>query len=198
MDQRSISDLARLWSPLPSCWWWWLGAEGGEQPRGNWGALKAGGNMGNPGSVHCMWIPKIRKKTCFLGILSKVVYKADWRICGLPWWFLSPSHSSSWLHWGHFQGLLVLRQTACSGAGDLWAYKKCLGTEEKRHLHIVTTRSMVIWEPVFHKGYATINPTPSAAPHTKLAYTVDTKFFRIPCRYPLGLPTAGSTLSTHI
>lgn len=57
---------------------------------------------------------------------------------------------------------------------------------------------MVIWEPVFHKGYAIINPIPSAAPHTKLAYSVDTKFFTILCRYPLGLPTAGNTLSTHI
>lgn len=94
-------------------------------------------------------------------------------------------------------GPLPRSACACSGAGDLQASKKCLGTEEKQHLHIITTRSIVIWEPVFHKGYAIINPTPSAAIHTKLAYTVDTKFFRIPCRYPLGLPTQ-ETHSQHI
>lgn len=91
----------------------------------------------------------------------------------------------------------MLRQTTCSGASDLQAYKKFVGTEEKQHLHIITNRSMVIWEPVFHKGYAIINPTPAAAVHTKLAYTVDTNFFRILCRYPLGLPTQ-ETHSQHV
>lgn len=56
VDQRSISDLARLWFPLPSCCWWGRGGGvrvgGGSQ--GETGVhLKQGGNMGNPGSAHC-------------------------------------------------------------------------------------------------------------------------------------------------
>lgn len=45
---------------------------------------KEGEGMRGPGSVHSTWVPSVRKKVAFPGMLSRDVDSAEWRMCGLP------------------------------------------------------------------------------------------------------------------
>lgn len=96
--------------------------------------------MGNPGSIHNTWIPKLGRTLAFLGILSREVDQAEWRVCVFPWRFTSPSHRQHMVTLGPLPELYLCQgQTACSRAGS-FPNKKCSGTEEKQHLHVITTR----------------------------------------------------------
>lgn len=49
------------------------GGEGWGAAKVRHAAFKGGGDMGNPGSIHNTWIPKLRRTLAFLGILSRDV-----------------------------------------------------------------------------------------------------------------------------
>lgn len=98
IDQRSAADTRSplvLFAPL------W-----GEGPvMGKCGVLQGGGDMGSTE----LSFPDLGWKFAFQGVPSGDGDAARWRICGLSWWFIPLSHMLLWIHWDHFQDLLVLR-----------------------------------------------------------------------------------------
>lgn len=70
-------------SPLYSAW------EGGAAIKGDRGVLQGVGDTGSTGLI----FPKLGWKFAFQGVLSGDGAEDGWKICGLPWGFMSLSHT---------------------------------------------------------------------------------------------------------